>query len=180
MAITVTTKVLFVALGGEALDLGIADGPLPEPELSSMSESQAALQCVIVSACDSYELVGGLHNALHVPCIGYNAPVDDRAAVEFSRAFYRAWRRAGDVEQAMERGRESLAILFPGEAQKVRMINGDMVTPAAWNTCMENVRGELATMGERLGRIESRLDLIEGVPKRGGAGVVGLGGWVLR
>jgi hypothetical protein len=137
-----------------------------EAELVTLIESQDCLQLIVVVACDSYELVGGIHNALHVPCIGYNAQIDDRAAVEFSQAFYRAWRRNGDLDLAVERGRESLAVLYPTEAPKERLINGDMVTPTNFSACMDEVRETLAGVEGRLGKIEERLARIEGLPQR--------------
>ena len=142
------------------------DGWVPEAELVTLVESQACLQFVVVAACDSYELVGGLHNALHVPCVGYNAPIDDRAAVEFSRAFYRAWKRSGDVALAVDRGRESLAVLYPSEAPKVRLINGDMVTPSAFGACMGRIDERLEAMGAQLVGIEERLDRMDAYPRR--------------
>ena len=158
--------IVHIMAHGGASVLAAADGPVSEAELVTLIESQRYLLFVVVAACDSYELVGGIHNALHVPCVGYNAPIDDRAAVEFSRAFYRSWRRSGDVERAVERGRESLAVLFPSEAGKVRLINGDMVTPTKFSACMDEVRETLAGVEGRLGKIEERLARIEGLPQR--------------
>jgi hypothetical protein len=158
--------IVHILAHGGVSKLDAADGLVSEAELVTLIESQSCLQFVVVAACDSYELVGGIHNALHVPCIGYNAPIDDRAAVEFSRAFYRAWRRSGDVDLAVERGRESLAVLYPSEAPKVRLINGDMVTPTKFSACMAEVRETLAGVEGRLGRIEERLARNEEIPRR--------------
>ena len=89
---------------------------MSEAELVSLMSSQKALQFVFLACCNGYEAAGGIHNALHVPVVAYNAPIDDRAAVEFARGFYRSWRRDRDVSQAVDRGREALAVLFPSEA----------------------------------------------------------------
>ena len=156
---------------GVESQLGASDGPVSEAELVTLLEGQTSLKFVIVAACDSYEIVGGVHNALHVPCIGYNAPIDDRAAVEFSRAFYRAWQRTGgkrhnDVAEAVARGRESLAVLYPGEAKKVRLINGDMVTPSVFADNLGDVREALACVNAQLGSLDKRLARIEAVPER--------------
>jgi hypothetical protein len=158
------------AHGGES-KLSAADGLVSEAEIVTLIESQTKLRFVIVASCDSYEIAGGIHNVLHIPCIGYNAPIDDKAAVEFSRAFYRTWqrsggRRSGDIHAAVARARESLAVLYPSEARKVRIINGDMVTPTAFNTGMVEVRDALASIDTRMTGIETRLERIEAVPER--------------
>lgn len=157
--------IVHIFADGAVSVLDAADGLLPEAELITLIESQKALRFVVVAACNSYELVGGIHNALHIPVVGYNAPINDRAAVEFSRAFYRVWRRTQDIDLAVDRGRESLAVLYPSEASKVRLIDGDMITPARFGVVMEDVRGRLVTMDARLLGIESRLTRIEGVPR---------------
>ena len=152
------------ALTASVLDFG--DERMSEAELVSLMSSQQALQFVFLACCNGYEAAGGIHNALHVPVVAYNAPIEDRAAVEFARGFYRSWRRDRNVDQAVDRGREALAVLFPAEAGKVRLLNGDMVTPPAFGACMDEVRETLTGVHGRLGRIEERLDRIEGVPER--------------
>ena len=57
-------------------------------------------------------------------------------------------------------------MLYPGEAPKVRLINGDMVTPAAFGACMGKIDERLDRMGRSLVGIEERVDRIEGVPQR--------------
>jgi hypothetical protein len=139
---------------------------MSEAELVSLISSQKALQFVFLACCNGYEAAGGIHNALHVPVVAYNAPIDDRAAVEFARGFYRSWRRDRDVSQAVDRGREALAVLYPSEAPKVRLINGDMVTPSAFGACMGKIDERLDRMGVQLAGIEARLDRIEAAPQR--------------
>jgi hypothetical protein len=139
---------------------------MSEAELVSLMSSQRALEFVFLACCDGYEAAGGIHNALHVPVVAYNAPIDDRAAVEFARGFYRSWRRDRDVSQAVDRGREALAVLYPSEAPKVRLINGDMVTPGAFDACMGRIDERLGALGAQLAGIEERLDRIEAVPQR--------------
>ena len=55
----------------------------------------------------------------------------------------------------MDRGREALAVLFPSEAPKVRLLNGDMVTPAAFGACMGKIDARLDPWGTQLGGINS-------------------------
>ena len=133
---------------------------MSEAELVSLMSSQKTLQFVFLACCNGYEAAGGIHNALHVPVVAYNAPIEDRAAVEFARGFYRSWRRDRDVSQAVDRGREALAVLYPSEAPKVRLINGDMVTPSAFGACM--------------GKIDERLDSQAGVRSWSGS----RSGWI--
>ena len=139
---------------------------MSEAELVSLMSSQKALQFVFLACCNGYEAAGGIHNALHVPVVAYNAPIDDRAAVEFARGFYRSWRRDRDVSQAVDRGREALAVLYPSEAPKVRLINGDMVTPSAFGACMGKIDERLDRMGAQLVGIEERLDRMDEYPRR--------------
>ena len=146
---------------------------MSEAELVSLMSSQQALQFVFLACCNGYEAAGGIHNALHVPVVAYNAPIDDRAAVEFARGFYRSWRRDRDVEKAVDRGRDALAALYPSEAPKVRLINGDMVTPRIFDACMGRIDERLEAMSQgralltgQLAGIEKRLDRIEAVPQR--------------
>ena len=111
---------------------------MSEAELVSLISAQKALQFVVLACCNGYETAGGIHNALHVPVVAYNAPIEDRAAVEFARGFYRSWRRDRDVGQAVDRGREALAVLYPsrgaegaadqrghGDAVRVRRLHGE-------------------------------------------------------
>ena len=128
---------------------------MSEAELVSLMSSQKALQFVFLACCNGYETAGGIHNELHVPVVAYNAPIEDRAAVEFARGFYRSWRRERDVSQAVDRGREALAVLFPSEAGKVRLLNGDMVTPSAFGACIGKIDERLDAMGGAVGRDQS-------------------------
>jgi len=159
------------SLTASVLDFG--GERMSEAELVSLMSSQQALQFVFLACCNGYEAAGGIHNALHVPVVAYNAPIDDRAAVEFARGFYRSWRRDRDVSQAVDRGREALAVLYPSEAPKVRLINGDMVTPGMFDACMGRIDERLEAMSQgmalltgQLAGIEKRLDRIEALPQR--------------
>ena len=138
------------SLTASVLDFG--GERMSEAELVSLMSSQKTLQFVFLACCNGYEAAGGIHNALHVPVIAYNAPIEDRAAVEFARGFYRSWRRDRDVSQAVDRGREALAVLYPSEAPKVRLINGDMVTPSAFGACMGKIDERLDRDGGAVGR----------------------------
>ena len=57
-------------------------------------------------------------------------------------------------------------MLYPSETPKVRLINGDMVTPTKFTACMGEVRETLAGVEGRLGKIEERLARNEGIPRR--------------
>ena len=128
--------------------------------------SQIALQFVVLACCSGYETAGGIRNELHVPVVVCNAPVEDRAAVEFARGFCRFWRRERDVSHAVDLGREALAVLFPSEAGKVRLLNGDMVTPSAFGACMGKTDERLDQMGAELVGINQRLDRMDADPRR--------------
>jgi hypothetical protein len=139
---------------------------MSEVEFVSLISAQKALQFVFIAVCQSYELAGGIHNALHVPVVSYNAPIEDRAAVEFARGFYRSWRRDRDVSQAVDRGREALAVLYPAEAGKVRLLNGDMVTPSAFGACMGKIDARLDQLVGDVAGINQRLDRMDAYPRR--------------
>jgi hypothetical protein len=139
---------------------------MSEAELVGLIEAQKALQFVFLACCNGYEMAGAVHNALHVPVVAYNAPIEDWAAVEFARGFYRSWRRDRHVGVAVDRGRDALLVLFPFEVGKVRLINGDMVTPGAFAACVGKIDERLERMAAQLTGIEGRLDRIEGVPER--------------
>jgi hypothetical protein len=66
----------------------------------------------------------------------------------------------------VDRDREALAVLFPSEAGKVRLINGDMVTPAAFGVCMGKIDERLDAMGAELVGINQRLDRMDEYPRR--------------
>ena len=66
----------------------------------------------------------------------------------------------------MDRGREALAVLYPSEAPKVRLINGDMVTPSAFGACMGKIDERLDGMGAQLVGINQRLDRMDKYPRR--------------
>ena len=69
------------------------------------------------------------------------------------------------MSQAVDRGREALAVLFPSEAGKVRLLNDDMVTPGAFAACMRRIDERLDALAVQLRGIEGRLDRIEGMPR---------------
>ena len=108
--------IVHILAHGSTSVLDFGDERMSEAELVSLISAQKALQFVVLACCNGYETAGGIHNALHVPVVAYNAPIEDRAAVEFARGFYRSWRRDRNVGQAVDRGREALAVLFPSEA----------------------------------------------------------------
>ena len=86
---------------------------MSEAELVSLISAQKALQFVVLACCNGYETAGGIHNALHVPVVAYNAPIEDRAAVEFARGFYRSWRRDRDVESGGGSGPRGVGGVVP-------------------------------------------------------------------
>ena len=140
---------------------------MSEAELVSLISAQKALQFVVLACCNGYETAGGIHNELHVPVVAYNAPIEDRAAVEFARGFYRSWRRDRDVGQAVDRGREALAVLYPsrgaegapyqrghGDAFRVRRLHG------------EDRRAVGSSWARELVGINQRLDRMDAYPRR--------------
>jgi hypothetical protein len=145
--------------------LGFGDERMSEAELVSLISWQKALQFAVLACCNGYETAGGIHNALHVPVVAYNASIEDRAAVEFARGFYRSWRRDQNVSQAVDRGREALAVLYPSEAPKVRLLNGDVVTPSAFGACIGKIDARLDQMGVELAGINQRLDRMDACPR---------------
>ena len=158
--------IVHIVTCGATSVLHFGDDRMSEAELVSLISAQKALQFVVLACCSGYETAGGIHNDLHVPVVSYNAPVDDRAAVEFARGFYRSWRRDRDVGKAVERGREALVVLYPTEAPKVRLLNGDMVTPSAFGACIGKIDERLDAMGAQLVGINQRLDRMDAYPRR--------------
>lgn len=142
--------VIHVLGHGQTSALQATDGLISEAEFVTLLEEQTALEFVLLAICDSLEIGARLHNALHVPVVAYSAPISDQAAVEFSRAFYRVWRRERDVAAAVERARESLAVLFPGESRAVKLINGDMITPARFSATVDQISVRLGEMGAQM------------------------------
>ena len=57
-------------------------------------------------------------------------------------------------------------MLFPSAAGKVRLLNGDMVTPSAFGDCMGRIDERLDRMGAQLAGIEERLDRMDAYPRR--------------
>jgi hypothetical protein len=111
---------------------------MSEAEIVSLISSQKALQFVFLACCNGYKAAGGIHNALHVPVVAYNAPIEDRAAVEFVRGFYRSWRRERDVgtgggsgargagDAVSDRGRQGATWQRGhGDALRVRGLDGE-------------------------------------------------------
>ena len=158
--------IVHILAHGSTSVLDFGDERMSEAELVSLISAQKALQFVVLACCNGYETAGGIHNALHVPVVAYNAPIEDRAAVEFARGFYRSWRRDQNVGQAVDRGREALAVLFPTEAGKVRLLNGDMVTPSAFGACMGKIDARLDQLGGDVAGINQRLDRMDQYPRR--------------
>jgi hypothetical protein len=152
------------SLTASVLDFG--GERMSEVELVSLLSSQKTLQFAFLACCNVYEAAGGIHNELHMPVVAYNASIEDRAAVEFVRGFYRSCRRERDVEKAVDRGREALAVRFPSEAPKVRLINGDMVTPSAFGACIGKIDARLDAMGTQLVGINQRLDRMDAYSRR--------------
>ena len=158
--------IVHILAHGSTSVLDFGDERMSEAELVSLISAQKALQFVVLACCNGYETAGGIHNALHVPVVAYNAPIEDRAAVEFARGFYRSWRRDQNVGQAVDRGREALAVLFPTEAGKVRLLNGDMVTPSAFGACMGKIDARLDQLVGDVAGINQRLDRMDQYPRR--------------
>ena len=63
-------------------------------------------------------------------------------------------------------GRETLAVLYPTEAGKVRLLNGDMVTPGAFGACMGKIDERLDQLSIEVAGINQRLDRMDAYPRR--------------
>ena len=79
--------IVHILAHGSTSVLDFGDERMSEAELVSLISAQKALQFVVLACCNGYETAGGIHNTLHVPVVAYNAPIEDRAAVEFAAAF---------------------------------------------------------------------------------------------
>ncbi len=154
-------NVIHIAGHGAESVIEADDGLLPESELVTLLEQQRHLEFVVLATCEGFETASSLHNILHVPCVAYNAPVSDRAVLEFGRSFYRAWRSQGDVMVAVRRAQESLAILYPNEARKVKLINGDMITPARFSGTIDQITVRLGEIQMTLNEMEQRFERLE-------------------
>ena len=93
--------IVHILAHGATSVLDFAGERMSESELVSLIRAQKALQFVFLACCNGYELAGGIHNELHVPVVAYNAPIEDRAAVEFAGA---STRLAAGSERGSGRG----------------------------------------------------------------------------
>jgi hypothetical protein len=150
----------FCGHGGKSI-LELGDGALDKADLVAMLENLATVKFIIINACDSLATGVAIHNALHVPVIAMDAPIEDRAAVRFAETFYRTYRRNGHVGGAFDTARATLLRLFPGQGQVPVLINGDMATSAVMGECMQYVRTEIATMNEKLDVIGVTVDSLK-------------------
>lgn len=147
----------FCGHGAKSL-LELSDGVLEADDLASMLDGQESAKFVIVNACDSLATGVTIHNALHVPVIAMDAPIEDRAAVRFAETFYRAYRRNGHVGEAFDTAKATLLRVFPSQATIPVLVNGDMATVGAIGDCMVYVRSELGAMNSKLDAIGATVD----------------------
>ena len=143
---------------GDKSVLELGDGLLDKGDLVSMLDGLVNIKFVIVNACDSLATGVAIHNALHVPVIAMDAPIEDRAAVRFAETFYRVYKRNGHVGGAFDSARETLLRLYPGQANIPTLINGDMATSAVIGECMQYVRTEIGAMNVKLDSIGDTVD----------------------
>ena len=135
--------IVHILAHGSTSVLDFGDERMSEAELVSLISAQKALQFVVLACCNGYEAAGGIHNALHVPVVAYNAPIEDRAAVEFARGFYRSWRRDRDVGQAVDRGRGRWRCCIRAKAEGAAYQRG---------------HGDAVHVRRCMGKIDERLD----------------------
>ena len=99
------------------------------------------LRCVVINACHSQPQAEAI--AHHVAgVVGMAAPIEDRAAIAFSTAFYRALAFGEDLQNAFDlaRNRASTRIsraanipqLMPGRADLARVKLATETPPAEW------------------------------------------------
>lgn len=155
----------FCGHGGKSI-LELGDGALDKADLVAMLENLATVKFIIINACDSLATGVAIHNALHVPVIAMDAPIEDKAAVRFAETFYRTYRRTGHVGGSFDTARETLLRLFPGQGQVPQLINGDMATSAAMGECMQYVRTEIGAMNVKLDAIGVTVDELKSQQSR--------------
>lgn len=147
----------FCGHGAKSL-LELSDGVMEAEDLAAMLDGQEAARFIIINACDSLSTGVVIHNALHVPVLAMDAPIEDRAAVRFAETFYRAYRRNGSVGEAFDTAKATLLRVFPTQAIVPVLINGDMATTVAIGDCMIYVKSELGTMHAKLDAIGATVD----------------------
>jgi hypothetical protein len=134
-----------------------------------MLRKQRQLRFCLLNSCDSIATGVQIHNALSVPIVAMNAPIDDAAAVRFAEAFFRGVDSGLDLEKAVELGRGVLMRLFPSQAAMPQLINGSRATiddlMVKLNSCtgemkadMTAMRGELTVAFEHFNARTDQLD----------------------
>lgn len=154
---------------GARLLLELGDGALTATELVSMLRRQKAMRFVVLNSCDSIATGIEIHNALMVPTVAMNAPIDDAAAVRFAEAFYGEVRAGSTIMAAVEAGRAVLARLFPQQTATPQLINGSSATiddlMSRLNTCTGDMKADMNAMREQLAdafqHLDRRTDKIE-------------------
>lgn len=143
---------------GEKGILGLFLDNVDAVDLVSMLGAQCRCKLFFINACDSLSLGTAIHNSLHIPVIAHDAPIDDKAAVEFAAVFYRRYRTTQNVRESFDAAQESLMRRYPTQAVIPTIINGDMATSAELDEFIGFVRSEIVGMNTKLDAIEASVD----------------------
>lgn len=151
--------VVHFAQHGNRLGLDLADGTLEVADLLSMLERQTALRLIFINACNSAATGITLHNAMHIPVIAHDAPIEDKAALAFAETFYRALRSPGvQIGTAFERGVHTLQARFRDDARTPQLINGDMADKQGLQKLSRDLDAAFQHFNTRLDRVEAKVD----------------------
>ncbi len=97
-------------------DLGFAEVTHLEALASLFKLHNKWVECVVFGACSSEKLAETISE--HIPyVIGMREEVEDRAALEFSVAFYEALGAGRSIEDAFKAGCQAIEQRFPGTSQ---------------------------------------------------------------
>ncbi len=157
----------FMQHGGVRV-LQYADGLMEAGELVAMLRRQHGLQFVALNACDSIAVGVEIHNALDIPVVVHNAPVEDKAAVRFSEQFYRLLAAGQPLGEAVRGAVGVLTRLFPNQAAIPQLVNGNMAPVSAvrrLDDCLAGVRSDIdglaVEMRSSFERFDGRLERVE-------------------
>lgn len=143
----------------------LSDGEMEVSDLLIMLEPQfAALpvpRLIVITACNSARVGAEIHNKYHVPVVVMQTEIGDRAAIDFSETFYRAYRTTSKAGDAVAAGHAMLQRKHPTYADAVTLINGDDMTRQEADYCMELVEGRLEEMDKKIDRIEEVVNEIK-------------------
>lgn len=156
-------EVVHFAQHGTRALLALSDGLLEAGELVAMLQArQHNLRFIVLNSCESIAAAITLHNALMIPVVAHNAPIDDAAAVRFAEAFYRNIAVGMSVEAAVEAARTVLLRIYPTEAGSPTLINGARASVADLGAKMDGLSHDMAGIRREVSagfaRVDARID----------------------